>query len=146
MHWILTADKSLQSQRFIGLGIATAVRSRHRYRPRRRWQGARLIASTDQEGLALADEIPKNRFTRGLAIMKLAARELPVIGERLVRGRKLDEADKARMRESAERAVKILGDLRGLALKVGQTVSYVDGLLPPEATEIYQKALSKLQS
>lgn len=94
----------------------------------------------------MSDDIPKSRIARGLALVKLAARELPVVGERVVRGRKLDEADKQRMRESAERAVKMLGDLRGLALKVGQTVSYVDGLLPPEATEIYQKALAKLQS
>ncbi len=78
--------------------------------------------------------------------MKLAARELPVVGERFVRGGKLDDADKARLRDSAERAVTILGDLRGLALKVGQTLSYVDGLLPPEATEVYQKALARLQS
>ena len=28
----------------------------------------------------------------------------------------------------------------------GQTVSYVDGLLPPEATEVYQRTLAKLQS
>jgi predicted unusual protein kinase regulating ubiquinone biosynthesis (AarF/ABC1/UbiB family) len=94
----------------------------------------------------LSDEIPKSRFARGLALVKLAARELPVVGERVVRGRKLDEPEKKRLRESAERAAKMLGDLRGLALKVGQTVSYVDGLLPPEATEVYQKALAKLQS
>ncbi|MEI8254795.1 MAG: AarF/ABC1/UbiB kinase family protein, partial [Deltaproteobacteria bacterium] len=98
------------------------------------------------EGPSLSDEIPKGRIARGLAIMKLAARELPVVGERLARGGKLDDADKARLQDSAERAVKILGDLRGLALKVGQTMSYVDGLLPPEATEVYQKALARLQS
>ena len=69
-----------------------------------------------------------------------------MVGERLIVGGPMKNADVARLKESAERAAKILGDLRGLALKVGQTVSYVDGLLPPEATEIYQKALAKLQS
>ncbi len=43
----------------------------------------------------MSDEIPKGRISRGLAIMKLAARELPVVGERFVRGGKLDDADKA---------------------------------------------------
>lgn len=78
--------------------------------------------------------------------MKLAARELPMVGERLARpGGKLKEPDVTRLHEAAERAAKVLGDLRGLALKLGQTASYVDGILPPEATEVYQKALAKLQ-
>jgi len=94
----------------------------------------------------VADDIPKSRFARGLALVKLAARELPVVGERLITQGSLRETDVARLKDSAERAAKILGDLRGLALKVGQTASYVDGLLPPEATEVYQKALAKLQS
>jgi predicted unusual protein kinase regulating ubiquinone biosynthesis (AarF/ABC1/UbiB family) len=95
----------------------------------------------------LADEIPKGRIARGLALVRLAARELPMVGERLVRqGGRLKEPDVARLKATAENAAKILGELRGLALKVGQTASYVDGLLPPEATEVYQRALAKLQS
>ena len=78
--------------------------------------------------------------------MKLAARELPMVGERLITGARFRSHEIARLRESAEKAAKVLGDLRGLALKLGQTASYVDGLLPPEVTEVYQKALAKLQS
>lgn len=69
-----------------------------------------------------------------------------MIGEKVVTGRKFDEKDKQRLRESAEQAAKTLGDLKGLALKVGQTLSYVDGILPPQATDTYQKALQKLQN
>lgn len=94
----------------------------------------------------MADEIPKGRFARGMALVKLAANELPNMANRALRGEDPREIDMARLQESADRALKVLGDLRGLALKVGQTMSYVDGLLPPEATEIYQKTLTKLQS
>ncbi len=77
--------------------------------------------------------------------MKLAATELPSMAGRFVRpeGGSLDAA---LVRASAERALRTLGELRGLAMKVGQTLSYVDGLLPPEATDVYQKTLSALQS
>lgn len=77
--------------------------------------------------------------------MKLAARELPGVAGRIARG-DTRPIDVDVVRASAERAVKTLGELRGLAMKVGQTMSYVDGLLPPEATEVYQKALTALQS
>lgn len=69
-----------------------------------------------------------------------------MIGEKVVTGRKFDEKDKQRLRESAEQAAKTLGELKGLALKVGQTLSYVDGILPAQATDAYQKALAKLQN
>lgn len=93
----------------------------------------------------MADEMPTGRIRRGLTLVKLAAKELPLVSERLVAG-SFRERDVARLRESAEQAAKVLGDLKGLALKLGQTVSYVDGLLPPQATEVYQKALARLQS
>lgn len=95
----------------------------------------------------MADELIKGRIARGLALVKLAASELPMVAGRVLRrdGAETPE-DLERMKASAQRALEVLGDLRGLALKVGQTVSYVDGLLPPEATEVYQKALSRLQS
>lgn len=93
----------------------------------------------------MSDEMPTGRIRRGLTLVKLAAKELPLVSERLVSG-SFRERDIARLKASAEQAAKTLGDLRGLALKLGQTASYVDGLLPPQATEVYQKALVKLQS
>ncbi len=77
--------------------------------------------------------------------MKLAATELPSVAGRMLRQGD-QPMDVAVLKASAERALRTLGELRGLAMKVGQTVSYVDGLLPPEATEIYQKTLAALQS
>ncbi len=78
--------------------------------------------------------------------MKLAATELPTVARGVLRGEKAPDLDALLVQQSAERALKVLGDLRGLALKLGQTMSYVDGILPPEATDVYQKTLAKLQS
>jgi len=95
---------------------------------------------------SVADNLPKGRIARGLALMKLAATELPAVAGRVMRGDDAGPLDLLKVKDSAERAVKVLGDLRGLAMKLGQTASYVDGLLPPEATDVYQKALARLQS
>jgi predicted unusual protein kinase regulating ubiquinone biosynthesis (AarF/ABC1/UbiB family) len=46
---------------------------------------------------------------------------------------------------AAEYAADVLGTLRGLAAKVGQTLSYVDGIVPEAQRESYEKALGKLR-
>lgn len=46
---------------------------------------------------------------------------------------------------AAKKSAEVLGNLRGLAAKVGQTASYVDGLIPEEQREVYEKALKTLQ-
>jgi predicted unusual protein kinase regulating ubiquinone biosynthesis (AarF/ABC1/UbiB family) len=38
------------------------------------------------------------------------------------------------------------GEMKGLALKLGQMLSYVDGALPPDAEPAFRKALAKLQA
>jgi predicted unusual protein kinase regulating ubiquinone biosynthesis (AarF/ABC1/UbiB family) len=47
---------------------------------------------------------------------------------------------------AAEYAAEMLGSMRGLAAKVGQTLSYVDGLLPEGQRESYETALRALRS
>jgi predicted unusual protein kinase regulating ubiquinone biosynthesis (AarF/ABC1/UbiB family) len=47
---------------------------------------------------------------------------------------------------AAEHAAQLLGNLRGLATKVGQMASYVDGFVPPEQSAAYARALAGLQS
>lgn len=46
---------------------------------------------------------------------------------------------------SAERATEILSRMRGIAAKVGQIASYVDGVIPESNGESFQLALSKLR-
>lgn len=47
---------------------------------------------------------------------------------------------------AAEFAAEVLGGMRGLAAKVGQTLSYVDGLIPEGQREHYERALGALRS
>lgn len=47
---------------------------------------------------------------------------------------------------SAEKAADVLGSMRGLAAKIGQVASYVDGLIPENQRHAYAAALSGLQS
>jgi predicted unusual protein kinase regulating ubiquinone biosynthesis (AarF/ABC1/UbiB family) len=47
---------------------------------------------------------------------------------------------------AAEQAAVILGSLRGLAAKVGQMASYVDGLVPDAHRDAYERALAGLRA
>ena len=46
---------------------------------------------------------------------------------------------------AAQHAAKVLGNLRGLAAKVGQMASYVDGMVPESHREAFETALKGLQ-
>lgn len=46
---------------------------------------------------------------------------------------------------AAEYAAEVLGNMRGLAAKIGQTLSYVDGLLPEAQRESYERVLRALR-
>lgn len=46
---------------------------------------------------------------------------------------------------AAKQAARVLGDMRGLAAKVGQLASYVDGFVPAEHQDAYRGALGALQ-
>jgi predicted unusual protein kinase regulating ubiquinone biosynthesis (AarF/ABC1/UbiB family) len=47
---------------------------------------------------------------------------------------------------AARRTAEVLGNLRGLAAKVGQMASYVDGFVPEAQRELYQSTLAQLQT
>ena len=49
-------------------------------------------------------------------------------------------------RSLAEAAADSLGSMRGLALKVGQMVSYVDGLVPEEHRDLYEQSMKRLRA
>src|SRR5689334_19109256 len=46
---------------------------------------------------------------------------------------------------AAEDAAEVLGTLRGLAAKVGQMASYVDGMVPETHKPAYEKAMRALR-
>jgi predicted unusual protein kinase regulating ubiquinone biosynthesis (AarF/ABC1/UbiB family) len=76
--------------------------------------------------------LPPGRIGR---IARLAAAGARLGAQRLRGG---DETD------SALHAVRVLGNLRGLATKVGQMASYVDGVLPAAQRDTYGAAMSAL--
>src|ERR1017187_6304617 len=47
---------------------------------------------------------------------------------------------------AAETAADVLGQLRGLAAKVGQMASYVDGLVPERHAEAFETSLKALRA
>jgi len=78
-------------------------------------------------------ELPVGRLARLSRIARVGARSgLSLLG----RG---DGSD------AAAQAVELLGNLRGLAAKVGQMASYVDGVVPEPQREAYERLLGKLQ-
>lgn len=49
-------------------------------------------------------------------------------------------------RHAAKRMLRVFGEMKGLPLKAGQMLSYIDEMLPPEHRHIYNQMLSGLQT
>jgi predicted unusual protein kinase regulating ubiquinone biosynthesis (AarF/ABC1/UbiB family) len=79
-------------------------------------------------------KVPEGRFSR---FARLAA-----VGVRTGAGLLLDRDGTS----TAKQAAEVLGTLRGLAAKIGQMASYVDGVVPEEHREAYEAAMSKLRA
>jgi len=79
-------------------------------------------------------KIPEGRFGRLARLSGLAART----GASLLFSKQGASA--------AVQAAEVLGNLRGIAAKVGQMASYVDGVVPEEHRESYETALRSLRS
>lgn len=88
-------------------------------------------------------KVPEGRLTRLAMLASVGARTGASL---LARGAaaKLGES-KAADHRAAERAAEVLGRMRGLAAKVGQIASYVDGVIPEGASDTYQRALATLR-
>ncbi|MEZ4454510.1 MAG: AarF/ABC1/UbiB kinase family protein [Nannocystaceae bacterium] len=79
-------------------------------------------------------KLPTGRLGRFARLAGVGART----GASLLFGRGDDDV--------ALKAAEVLGTMRGLAAKLGQMVSYVDGLVPEEQRERYERAMGRLQS
>ncbi len=60
------------------------------------------------------------------------------------RGREGQDENPAHLR-AAEEMLDKLGELKGLGLKLGQMLSYIDGALPADAEPVFRRVLGKLQ-
>ncbi|MFL6203772.1 MAG: ABC1 kinase family protein [Acidimicrobiales bacterium] len=87
----------------------------------------------------------QGRLSRGLPLAGLAVRQAAGrIAGKLSRG---DAKQQARFTREAERYVAVLGDMKGVAMKVGQLVSFIDaGAVPQEHRSAYQQILGSLQA
>ncbi len=56
-----------------------------------------------------------------------------------------DEAAERLHRHAAKRMLKVFGEMKGLPLKAGQMLSYIDEILPPEHQGVYNEMLGNLQ-
>ncbi|MBW3537434.1 MAG: AarF/ABC1/UbiB kinase family protein [Actinobacteria bacterium] len=94
---------------------------------------------------AADDGIRHGRVSRGLPLAGLAARQgLGRVAGKLTRDeqRKLD-----RFTREAERYVAVLGDMKGVAMKVGQLLSFLDtGAIPEQHRAAYQQIVGALQA
>ena len=93
------------------------------------------MTKTVPSSVRLADDrkIPEGRMGRLVRLAGLGART----SASLLFSKSADSA--------AERAAEVLGTLRGIAAKVGQMASYVDGVVPEGQREAYELALAKLR-
>ncbi len=101
------------------------------------------------------DSPPTSRLGRLARLVALAPKGMPVALEGAKRALGLrnkdepltiDERKKLAKdaKKAAEALLRTLGEMKGLPLKVGQMVSYIDGLAPPGYEERFQQELKKL--
>ncbi len=99
------------------------------------------------------DKPPTSRLGRLARLAALAPKGMPLAlaGAKRMFGKKdapptEDERKKvaADAKKAAEALLKTLGEMKGLPLKLGQMVSYIDGLAPPGYEERFQTELKKL--
>jgi predicted unusual protein kinase regulating ubiquinone biosynthesis (AarF/ABC1/UbiB family) len=98
---------------------------------------------------------PTSRLGRLARLASLGTKGLPLAleGARRALGKKRSPEDEVEARKklaadtkkAAEAMLKTLGDMKGLPLKIGQMISYIDGIAPPGYEERFQQTLKKLQ-
>ena len=91
------------------------------------------------------DGIRRGRFERAVPLAGLAARQaLGRVAGKLTRD---EQKQLDRFTREAERYVAVLGDMKGVAMKVGQLVSFLDaGAIPEQYRAAYQQIVGALQA
>jgi predicted unusual protein kinase regulating ubiquinone biosynthesis (AarF/ABC1/UbiB family) len=98
-----------------------------------------------------SEKIPTSRVRRTATVATLAASEaVKQFGTRaanVARGEEAsEEASARRQLETAKQIVAALGTMKGVAMKLGQVMSFLDvGLVPEEHREEFQRELAKLR-
>jgi predicted unusual protein kinase regulating ubiquinone biosynthesis (AarF/ABC1/UbiB family) len=93
-------------------------------------------------------DLPRKAVTRAakLASLPLSAAGRATVGfGRRLSGQSAETVTADVQRRTAEQVFKVLGELKGGAMKFGQTLSVLEAALPEEVTEPYRATLTKLQ-
>ena len=103
--------------------------------------------------MAQGDKPPASRLGRTVQLARLAtgtgSRLAFGLAKRAVQGGEAEPASEAQLadhRKAALHAVKVLGNMKGLAMKAGQILSYVDDWMPDDIRPAYQEVLSSPQA
>ncbi|MGH3191024.1 MAG: ABC1 kinase family protein [Streptosporangiaceae bacterium] len=93
-------------------------------------------------------DVPSNPVTRAAKIVGLpiglAGRTALGVGKR-IGGRPAEIVAEEIQRRTADQIFRVLGELKGGAMKLGQALSIFEAALPPEIAEPYRATLTRLQ-
>ena len=93
-------------------------------------------------------DVPKNPVTRAAKMARLpiglAGRTAIGVGKR-IGGRPAEIVAEEIQQRTAEQIFRVLGELKGGAMKLGQALSIFEAALPPEIASPYRATLTKLQ-
>jgi predicted unusual protein kinase regulating ubiquinone biosynthesis (AarF/ABC1/UbiB family) len=94
------------------------------------------------------DDVPRNSVTRAAKLaglpIGLAGRTAIGVGKR-IGGRSAEIVAQEIQQRTAEQIFRVLGELKGGAMKLGQALSIFEAALPPEIAGPYRATLTKLQ-
>src|SRR6202162_3056044 len=98
--------------------------------------------------MKIMNDLPRRAFTRTAKLatlpVGLAGRTALGLGKRLG-GRPAELVAQEIQQRTAEQIFRVLGELKGGALKLGQALSIFEAALPPEIAGPYRATLTKLQ-
>jgi predicted unusual protein kinase regulating ubiquinone biosynthesis (AarF/ABC1/UbiB family) len=94
------------------------------------------------------NDLPRNSVTRTVKLARLpvgfAGRTAVGLGKRLG-GRSAEIVAREIQQRTADQIFRVLGELKGGAMKLGQALSIFEAALPPELAEPYRATLTRLQ-
>src|SRR5499427_10323455 len=97
---------------------------------------------------AYVNDVPRNPVTRAAKLaglpIGLAARTALGFGKR-IGGRPAEIVAEEIQRRTADQIFRVLGELKGGAMKLGQALSIFEAALPPELAAPYRATLTRLQ-
>src|SRR6478752_1796850 len=94
------------------------------------------------------NDVPKNPMARAAKMARLpiglAGRTALGFGKR-IGGRPAEIVAQEIQQRTADQVFRVLGELKGGAMKLGQALSVFEAALPPEMAEPYRATLARLQ-